>query len=91
MVSLQARCCLEALYHLAYQPGSIFLISLVLVVRYIIVGIEVSGWLSVFLSIWFLSGITIITLGLLGVYIGKIFETVKNRPTYLIKEMIRKN
>jgi glycosyltransferase involved in cell wall biosynthesis len=67
-----------------------FLIALVLVARYITTGQEVSGWLSVFLSIWLLSGITIIILGVLGVYIGKLFETVKNRPAYLLKEIARK-
>ncbi|MEI6059279.1 MAG: glycosyltransferase family 2 protein [Bacteroidota bacterium] len=66
-------------------------VALILVVRYITMGHEVSGWLSVFLSIWFLSGITTITLGLIGIYIGKIFETVKNRPTYLIKGITRKS
>ena len=67
-----------------------FSISLILIIRYLITGIVVSGWLSVFLSIWLLSGIMIITLGLLGAYIGKIYETVKKRPTYLIKEVIKK-
>jgi dolichol-phosphate mannosyltransferase len=68
-----------------------FSIALVLVFRYIATGKEVSGWLSVFLSIWLLSGITIIILGVLGIYLGKLFETVKHRPTYLINEIARKS
>jgi dolichol-phosphate mannosyltransferase len=68
-----------------------FSIALVLVIRYIVIGREVSGWLSVFLSIWFLFGITIMILGLFGVYIGKIFETIKRRPTYILKEIVRKS
>lgn len=67
-----------------------FLVAIILVVRYITTGREVSGWLSVFLSIWLLSGMTIIILGVLGVYIGKLFETVKKRPTYLVKEVAKK-
>lgn len=63
-----------------------FVFVLILVVRYIFLGEKVSGWLSTILSIWILSGIIIAILGLLGTYIGKIFETVKNRPTYIIKD-----
>lgn len=55
-----------------------------LVARYAVVGASVSGWLSVFLSIWFLSGIIIIILGLVGNYLGRVFETVKHRPAYIV-------
>lgn len=70
--------------------ASIFLLALYLVFRYLVTGQYVSGWLSVFLSIWLLSGIIIIILGLLGTYIGKIFDTVKCRPTYLVRDRIGK-
>ncbi|PKA82113.1 dolichol-phosphate mannosyltransferase [Ulvibacter sp. MAR_2010_11] len=50
--------------------------------------IEVLGYTSLILSIWFLSGIIILILGVVGLYIGKIFENVKDRPTYIIKEKI---
>jgi dolichol-phosphate mannosyltransferase len=46
--------------------------------------IMVSGWTSLIFSIWFLSGIIILILGTVGLYIGKIFEKVKNRPLYII-------
>jgi len=62
------------------------IVALILIVRYFIVGVTVSGWLSIFISVWLLSGIIIMVLGLLGVYMGKIFETVKHRPSYIIKE-----
>lgn len=62
------------------------IVALILIVRYFVVGETVSGWLSLFISVWLLSGIIIMVLGLLGVYLGKIFETVKQRPTYIIKE-----
>ncbi|MDD4644597.1 MAG: glycosyltransferase, partial [Bacteroidales bacterium] len=67
-----------------------FIIALILVIRYIAMGQQVSGWVSLFLSVWILAGIIIIILGLLGTYIGKIFETVKNRPTYIIRETVKK-
>ncbi|HRZ49944.1 MAG TPA: hypothetical protein P5338_11190, partial [Bacteroidales bacterium] len=62
------------------------LVAIALVIRYFLVGTVVSGWLSVFLSIWFLSGIIILILGIVGLYLGKTFETVKRRPTYIIRE-----
>jgi len=48
--------------------------------------ILVPGYASLILSIWFLSGVIIATLGLLGLYIGKIFQGVKERPIYLISK-----
>lgn len=50
--------------------------------------IEVLGYTSIIISIWFLSGIIIFVSGIVGLYVGKIFENVKNRPTYIIKEKI---
>ena len=50
--------------------------------------IEVLGYTSLILSIWFVSGIIILLLGIVGLYIGKIFENVKDRPTYIIKEKL---
>ena len=64
------------------------LFSVVLIYRWYIGEIEVVGYTSVILSIWLLSGIIIFVLGVVGLYIGKIFENVKDRPTYIIKEMV---
>lgn len=59
--------------------------------RYISGQIIEPGWTSLILSIWFLSGIIIFILGVIGMYVGKIFESVKNRPLYIIKEMVNIN
>jgi len=59
-----------------------------LVVRYFSHDITVSGWASTFLSIWFLSGLSISVTGMVGLYIGKIFEGIKSRPTYIVDEEI---
>jgi glycosyltransferase involved in cell wall biosynthesis len=50
--------------------------------------ITVPGYTSIILSIWFLSGLIICSIGLIGLYVGKIFESVKNRPFYIISETI---
>ena len=46
----------------------------------------VSGYASLMVSIWFLSGCILTTLGVIGLYIGKIFEGVKDRPSYIIEK-----
>jgi len=47
--------------------------------------IMVRGYTSLIVSIWFLSGVIISILGLLGLYLGKTFEAVKARPIYIIE------
>lgn len=63
-----------------------FLIAIITIYRYLTGEIQVMGYTSMIISIWFLSGITISTLGLVGLYVGKTFEGVKNRPIYLIQK-----
>jgi len=48
--------------------------------------ILVSGFASLIISIWFLSGIIIFSIGIIGIYIGKLFEASKNRPNYIINK-----
>jgi glycosyltransferase involved in cell wall biosynthesis len=49
---------------------------------------SVSGYASIIISIWFFSGIIILILGVIGLYIGKIFEGVKNRPSFIIASVM---
>jgi dolichol-phosphate mannosyltransferase len=49
--------------------------------------IIVPGYTSLIASVWFLSGVLISTLGVIGLYLGKTFEAVKSRPIYLISEV----
>lgn len=46
---------------------------------------EISGWASLIMSIVFFGGVQLIILGILGIYIGKMFVQLKNRPNYIIK------
>jgi len=64
------------------------IIALYFILRYLIEGITVNGWLTLFISIWFALGIQVVMLGLVGIYIGKIYEQVKGRPSYIISELI---
>lgn len=53
--------------------------------------IIVLGYASLLISIWLLSGIIISILGVVGLYVGKTFEGVKNRPLYIIEKQVGNN
>jgi glycosyltransferase involved in cell wall biosynthesis len=50
--------------------------------------VGVLGWSSLIVSIWFLSGLVIFVLGIIGLYIGKIFNEVRGRPAFIIGEVL---
>lgn len=64
------------------------ILAIALATHYLFTGITVSGWLTLFVSIWFVFGIQIALLGLVGIYVGKIYEQSKNRPSYIVSEKI---
>lgn len=47
------------------------------------------GWTSLILSIWFLGGVQLIAIGMVGLYIGKIYMEVKQRPRYNIEKVLK--
>jgi len=55
---------------------------------YVVGIISLPGFTSTIFSIWFVGGLNILILGVLGLYIGKIYEDVKGRPIYVIDEII---
>jgi len=57
-----------------------------LIIKYFIYGVPVQGWTSVMVSIYFIGGLLFANLGILGLYIGKIFNETKNRPLYVVSE-----
>lgn len=46
------------------------------------------GWTSLILSIWFIGGVQLLSIGLIGQYIGKIYMEVKQRPRYIIEKLL---
>jgi putative glycosyltransferase len=46
-----------------------------------------SGFTSIILSLWFFSGLIILSMGIIGLYMAKIFQEVKRRPLYIIKKI----
>lgn len=77
---------------LVLSMGVIFMLIALLMLIYVLYsyfgGHAVSGWSSMFLSIWFVGGCILIGLGIVGEYIGKIYIEVKRRPRYNIDKKI---
>lgn len=48
-------------------------------------GNTVSGWTSLFISIWFIGGIQLLSIGLIGQYVGKTYVEVKHRPRFNVE------
>ena len=48
----------------------------------------VQGWATVVVAIFFLGGIQLIVLGIIGEYIGRIYTEAQNRPSYIIRQKI---
>lgn len=64
------------------------LMSIYNIIKWFLGDISVLGYSSLIISIWFLSGCLLITLGIVGLYLGKTFEQVKNRPIYIIEKKV---
>lgn len=62
-----------------------------LIIRNFIFEVPVPGWTSIMVSFFFMFGLLLFMIGILGLYIGKIFDEVKARPLYLVREMINLN
>lgn len=65
-----------------------FLYALVIVTRTLFFGIDVPGFASLIVSVMFFAGIQLITLGVIGEYLGRVFVEVKRRPLYLVAEEV---
>ena len=70
---LHPRCVSEAVFELEEET--------------VVLGPGFEGWSTVLLSLWFLGGLTILSLGIVGVYVGRIFYEVKQRPSTVIRRI----
>lgn len=57
---------------------------------YVTTKAPVSGWTSLFISLYFIGGIQLLSIGILGEYIGKIYKESKHRPRYIVEEKSNK-
>jgi dolichol-phosphate mannosyltransferase len=92
---------LDGLVSFSYLPLRIItmlgfgvsLLSIVLAVFYTIkkltVGLSPPGFATITVAIFFLAGMQLITIGVIGEYVGRIFEEVKRRPLYVVRNLTR--
>jgi polyisoprenyl-phosphate glycosyltransferase len=59
-----------------------------ILVRTLIFGADVPGYPSILVSVMLLAGVQLISLGVLGEYLGRVYEEVKDRPLYLVADEI---
>lgn len=81
----------KPIYGIIYMGLIFLLISLcigIYVVHALVTGTAVPGWSSLILSIWLVGGFVLIGIGIIGLYIGKIYTEVKHRPLYNIAEIL---
>lgn len=78
--------------YVIFNIGVLFLIIAcgigVYVTYALLTGAAVKGWASLILSIWLVGGFILMSMGIIGTYIGKIFTEVKQRPLYHVKEIL---
>lgn len=65
-----------------------FLIAMIHIGRTLIFGADLPGFASLFVSIMFFSGIQLISLGVIGEYLGRVYEEVKARPLYIVARRV---
>jgi dolichol-phosphate mannosyltransferase len=65
-----------------------FLFAIFTLIRYLQGEIIVAGYASLIISLWLLTGFILVTLGMVGLYVGKTFEGVKNRPIYIVEKKV---
>lgn len=64
-----------------------FIYLMYTLLKFFIWGIGVEGWTSLIVSIWLVGGVVIFCLGIIGIYLSKIYSEVKNRPYTIIKKI----
>lgn len=81
----------KPIYGIVYLGGIFVFISILIgfyVLYALISGTAEHGWASLMLSIWFVGGIVLMSIGAVGLYIGKIYKEVKRRPLYNVEEIL---
>lgn len=72
--------------------GVLFIFIALGITVYVLVSLlsrtAVPGWTSLMLSIWLVGGVTLVSVGLVGVYVGKVYMEAKQRPRYHVREYL---
>lgn len=74
---------------LGYTASGFAFLALILMFPMKLLGFTIHGWASMMVGMFFLGGVQLVCLGIIGEYIGRIFTEVKNRPLYIVEEEVR--
>jgi putative glycosyltransferase len=81
----------KPLVYIFYLGIAIFAVAgiaaLALVIRRLVFGALLEGWPSLIVSIWLLGGLNVLCLGIIGVYLSKVFMETKQRPYTIVREV----
>jgi len=80
---------LKMITNLGFIMGIISLAILIYSLVRKLTGNTVTGWTFTVVSIWFVSAVQMVSLGIVGEYIGKIYSETKRRPRYIIEEVLK--
>lgn len=82
----------KPIYYIVYTGVLIVLLGFLGIIVDVVVavtsGVNVPGWVSIMLSMWLIGGLLMISIGAIGVYIGKMYKEVKARPLYHISDFL---
>ena len=79
---------LELITGLGFGIIILSLIALLYVIIGFFLGHTVAGWPSLMVSIWFLGGVQLFSIGLIGQYVGRTYHEAKHRPRFIIEKII---
>ena len=71
----------------------VFTVSIVMLIYFLIVwllGHTVQGWTTIVISLWGIGGLILLSLGIIGEYVGKIYMELKERPRFIIEKLLYK-
>lgn len=75
-------------YFGVFLVGLSIIAGIIMAIHYVMTGITVSGWLTLFVSLWFIAGVLMMTIGIIAVYIGEVYIQSKGRPSYIVDKTI---
>lgn len=82
---------IQPIRYISFLGIGIFFVSIVMLIYTVIRwagGATVAGWASVTCSVWAIGGLILLSLGVIGEYVGKVYLETKGRPRYLIRELL---
>lgn len=71
----------------------VFSASIIMLIYFLVIwamGSAVAGWTTIVISLWGIGGLILLSLGIIGEYVGKIYMEVKERPRYIIEKILYK-